>query len=176
MKTYKVPAREDVSSANQVLFDKLKTGIGMVPNLYASMASSENGLSTYLGLTQAKTSLSATEKEVINLVVSQVNSCDYCLSAHTAIGKLNGFTEEQIIEIRKGGASFNPKYDALAKYVKSAAENKGHASEEALDNFFAAGFTYGNLVDTINVIGDKTITNYLYAALQVPIDFPVVHA
>lgn len=176
MKTIAVPTREEVTPANQVLFDNIKKGIGMVPNLYATMAHSENGLGTYLALSSAKSSLTTKEKEVVNLIVSQVNACDYCLSAHTAISKLNGFTEEQIAEIRTGNASFNPKYDALVKYAKDATENKGRASADILENFFAAGYTNENLVDTIVVIGDKTITNFLYAATEIPIDFPVVRA
>lgn len=176
MKKFTVPAREEVTPANQEVFDHIKKAIGKVPNLWASMAYSENGLSTYFSLATAKTSLTGKEKEIVNLVVSQVNSCNYCLSAHTAIAKLNGFKEEEIAEIRTGSATFNPKYDALAKYVKSASENKGHASEEALENFFTAGYTNENLVDTIILIGDKTITNYLFAAIEIPIDFPLVTA
>ena len=176
MKTFNVPAREEVSANNQTLFDNLKKGLGKVPNLYATMAHSENGLATYLALSGAKSSLKAKEKEVVNLVVSQVNECDYCLAAHTFIGKLNGFSDEQIIEIRKGGASFDPKLNALAALVKSQVENRGKADAALVDAFFAAGFTNENLVDVITVIGDKMVTNYLYAITQVPVDFPAAPA
>jgi len=176
MKTFAVPTREEVSPSNQVLFDNLKKGIGMVPNLYAAMALSQNALSSYLNLSTAKTSLKAKEKEIVNLVVSQVNACDYCNSAHTAIGKMNGFTDEQILEIRKGGASFDSKYDALAKFAKNAAENKGHVDQAVTEAFYAAGYTDENLVDVLVVIADKVFTNYLYAITQVPIDFPVAPA
>lgn len=173
MNTFTLPTRETVSPSNQALFDQLKKNIGMVPNLYAAMALSENGLPNYLSLSSAKTSLKAKEKEVINLVVSQVNDCDYCSSAHTAIGKLNGFTDEQILELRKGYASFDNKLDALAKFAKSASENKGHVAPELLNDFYAAGYTNEQLVDSLLVVADKVFTNYLYAITQVPIDFPV---
>jgi AhpD family alkylhydroperoxidase len=143
-----------------------------VPNLYAALAYSKNALGTYLALQSAKTSLRAKEKEIINLVVSQVNACDYCLAAHTAIAKLNGFTDSQILEIRAGEVSFDPKFNALAAFVKSASGNHGKPSQQVLENFFAAGYTEENLVDTIMMIGDKTITNYLYKSIQVPIDWP----
>jgi len=172
MKTFNVPAREEVSAANQVLFDNLKKGIGKVPNLYATMAYSENALGAYLALQSAKTSLKAKEKEVVNLVVSQVNDCEYCLAAHTYIGKLNGFSDDQIIEIRKGGASFDPKLNALAILVKNAVENKGKPQPELIDQFLAAGFTNENLVDVVVLIGDKMITNYLHGFTKVPVDFP----
>jgi AhpD family alkylhydroperoxidase len=174
MKTFTVPTREQVSPANQAIFDNLKKGLGMVPNLYATMAYSENGLGNYVALQSGKSSLRGKEREAINLVVSQVNGCRYCQSAHTVLGKMNGFTDEQVIEIRKGGASFDAKLDALVKLVKSITENKGHADEALVDNFFAAGYNEGNLVDAIIIIGDKVIMNYLHNLTQIPVDFPLV--
>lgn len=172
MKTFSVPARQDVSTANQALFDALKSQLGFVPNLYATLAHSENALGTYLALQSAKSSLSVKEREVINLVVSQVNECRYCLAAHTAIGKIVGFADAQIIEIRKGRATFDAKLDALAQLVRSIAVNRGKADGILLERFFAVGYTEGNLVDAIVVIGDKIVTNYLHGTTQILVDFP----
>lgn len=176
MKTITVPTAASVSPANQAIFEQLKKGLGMVPNLYATLAYSEHGLGNYLTLQNGKSSLSAKEREVINLVVSQVNECAYCLAAHTALGAMVGFKPEEIIELRKGGASFDAKLNALARLVKSAAEHRGHAAQDTIDAFFAAGYDEGNLVDTVIVIGDKIITNYLHALTRVPIDFPAAPA
>ena len=176
MTTFNVPTRDHVSPANQALFDTLKKGLGMVPNLYATLALSEHALGNYLAFQNAKSSITGKAREVINLVVSQVNSCQYCLSAHTVIGGMVGFTPEQIIEIRRGGASFDAKLDALAKLVKNIALERGHADPARVQAFFAAGWTQENLVDTIVVIGDKTVTNYLHGTTQVPVDFPAAPA
>jgi len=176
MKTIAVPTRDQVSPANQAIFDNLKKGIGMVPNLFATFAHSENALGTYLALSGAKTSLKPKEKEVVNLVVSQVNACDYCSAAHTALAKMQGFTDEQVIEIRRAEVTFDSKLDALAKLAKSIAENKGHADEQLVENFYAAGYNEGSLVDVVLVVGDKTITNYLYALTNIPVDFPAAPA
>jgi uncharacterized peroxidase-related enzyme len=176
MKTIQAPTREQVSPANQVLFDNLTKAIGSVPNLFAVFAKSEHALSNYLTLSNGKSSLKAKEKEIVNLVVSQVNECDYCLSAHTAISKMQGFTDEQIIEIRRAEITFDSKFDALAKLAKDIAEHKGHASEKSLENFYDAGYTEETLLDVAIVVGDKTITNYVYALTKVPIDFPMAPA
>jgi AhpD family alkylhydroperoxidase len=176
MKTFTVPTREEVSPANQVLFDNLKKGIGKVPNLFATMALSQNGLANYLALSSGKSSLKAKEKEVVNLAVSQANECDYCLAAHSAIAKLNGFTDDQILEIRSGAVSFDSKINALAALAKSFVVNRGKPSTESVDAFYAAGYTDENLVDTIILIGDKMITNYLYAVTKIPVDFPAAPA
>ena len=174
MNTFKVPTRDEVSSANQVLFDTLKKGVGFVSNLYATYAYSGNALQNYLALSSAKTSLKAKEKEVVNLAVSQVNECSYCLAAHTAIGKMNGFTDSQILELRAGKASFDTKLNALAELSKNITENRGGADAAVVERFFDAGWTKENLVDTIVLVGDKTISNYLHKTTDVPVDFPAV--
>jgi len=172
MTSFTVPTRDTVTPANQGLFDALKGQLGFVPNLYATFALSQNALGTYLALQSAKSSINAKSREVVNLVVSQYNECRYCLAAHTMLGKMNGFSDAQIIEIRKGAASFDPKLDALARLTRSIVETRGHADPRAMEVFFAAGWTEENLVDVIMTIGDKMISNYLHAATDIPVDFP----
>jgi AhpD family alkylhydroperoxidase len=172
MNTINVPTRDEVTPANQALFDNLKKGLGMVPNLYATLAHSEHALGTYLTLQNARSSIHGKAREVINLVVSQVNGCDYCLAAHTVIGGMVGFTAEQIVEVRGGTAAFDGRLDALARLVKNIAVSRGHADPALVGAFFDAGWTKENLVDTIIVIGDKTVTNYLHGTTKVPVDFP----
>ena len=173
MANFNVPTREEVSEKNQQIFDVLKGKVGFVPNLYASFTASEGALGDYLDFNGRKTSLNNKEKEVINLVVSEVNGCTYCKAAHTAIAKMNGFTDEQILEIRSGRASFDAKLDALAQYVQNATINRSKPDVEVVDAFLSAGYNEENLVDTILLIGDKTITNFLYGSLQFPVDFPL---
>lgn len=172
MKSFKVPTKSEVSENNQAIFDNLTKGVGFVPNLYATMAYSDTALGNYLQFQRGKTSFSNKEKEVINLAVSQANSCRYCQSAHTAIAKMNGFTDEQTVELRQGFSSWNSKLDALAKMSKSVAENKGKVEESILNAFFEAGYTKGSMVDLIVLVGDKTVMNFLHNLTQVEIDFP----
>lgn len=173
MKTFKVPTRDEVSPDNQAIFDNLKKGLGFVPNLYATYAYADNALADYLALNNRKSSLKGKEKEVINLVVSQINDCRYCQSAHTTLGKMNGFTDEQIIEIRQGSVSFDSKLDALAKFVQNITINRSKPDPEVVENFFDAGYNEANLVDTLVLIGDKFISNFLHGVTQIPIDFPI---
>ena len=173
MNTFKIPTKESVSENNKALFDNLEKAIGFVPNMFATFAHSPTALGDYLTLQNRKTSLSNKEKEIINLIVSQFNGCDYCKAAHTAVGKMVGFTEDETIEIRNAAITFNPKYNALVKFTKAVVAHKGSISEEIKTNYFNAGYTTENLVDTIMMIGDKIITNYLFAIVKVPIDFPL---
>jgi len=173
MTKFTVPTRGEVSENNQVIFDNLQKGLGFVPNLYAYYAKSETALGDYLALQKRKSTLKAKEREVINLITSQINGCRYCQSAHTVLGKMNGFTEEQIIELRKGSASFDSKLDALVKFTASVVENRGKATEESKDAFFAAGYTEVNLIDVVIVVGDKIISNYIHNLTDFPVDFPI---
>lgn len=172
MQIFNVPTRNDVTETNAAIFDQLNKGLGFVPNLYATFAHSETALATYLALQNAKSSLRAKEREIVNLVVSQVNKCEYCLAAHTALSKMVGFTEDQIISIRKADIEFDPRFAALAKFVQSVVETRGHVSDETKAAMFAAGWTKEQIVDVLVVIGDKIISNYLHAVTQIPIDFP----
>ncbi len=175
MNTFKVPTREQVAPVNQDIFDNLKKSLGFVPNIYATMAYSNNGLSRFLTYQNAKTSLNNREKEAVNLVVSQINSCVYCLSAHTVIGKMNGFTDEQILDLRRG-KSENLKLNALVQLAADITKNKGNIKDELLTEFYKQGYTNENLVDLLLLISDKTVMNYLHNLTHIPVDFPLAPA
>ena len=174
MATFTVPTRAQVSTQNQAIFDNLQKGLGFVPNLYATFGLSENGLGAYMAFQQShnKSVFKAKEREAINLAVSQANNCVYCLAAHTALGKMNGFTDEQILQLRAGYADFDPKLDALVKLAKDITETKGHPSAERIDGFMAAGYAQNDIVDLVLLVGDKIISNYLHSITQIPVDFP----
>jgi uncharacterized peroxidase-related enzyme len=171
--TFSVPQRADVSANNQTIFDNLQKAIGFVPNLYAYFAKNETALSDCLAFQNRKSTLTGKEKEVVYLVTSQINGCRYCQSAHTVVGKMNGFTDEQILEIRKGKASFDSKLNALASFTASVVENRGRATEKSKEAFFEAGYTEPNMIDVLIAIGDKTISNYLHNLTDLKIDWPI---
>ena len=173
MSKINVPTKSEVSQNNQAIFDNLENALGFVPNLYATFAHSENALSSFLAFSGAATSFSKKEKEVIDLAISQVNECRYCQSAHTALAKMNGFTDEQALELRKGSASFDAKLDALAKISRAIAQNQGKVSQELKENFFNAGYNKENLIDLVTAAGAITVTNFLHNLTEVEIDFPI---
>jgi len=175
MTTFTVPTREQVSENNQAIFDNLQKALGFVPNLYATIGYSKNGLERFLAYQNAKTTLSNKEKEAVNLIVSQVNNCVYCQSAHLVLGKMNGFSDEQLLDIRKGKAT-DAKLNALVQLAAEITKTRGEANPTLVDAFFAQGYTNENLVDLILLISDKTAMNYLHNLTKVPVDFPVAPA
>lgn len=173
---FNVPSKADVNASNQEIFEGLNSKLGFVPNLYATMAYSENGLANYLQFQSGKTSFSNKEKEIINLVISEFNNCAYCKAAHTAIAKMNGFSDEQILDLRAVQINWNSKYAALARLSLAIVASKGQKVDSELEKFFDEGYTKGHLVDLVMAIGDKIIMNYLHNITKIPVDFPLAPA
>lgn len=133
-----------------------------------------NALNNYLAFQQGQTkgAFNAKEREAVNLVVSQLNGYRYCQSAHTAVGKLNGFTDEQILALR-AGHSDNPRLQAIVTLAGEITRTQGHPSPASLNAFWAQGLGEATLVDLVSLIADKILSNYLHNITNIPIDFPL---
>lgn len=173
MKTIQVPVKEQVSADAQVIFDQMQKRLGKVPNLYATIGYSANALKGFLDFdaTLSKGVFSPKEREAIALVVSEVNSCAYCLAGHTLAAIKNGFSKEDTLDIRRANVT-DPKLQALIQLAKSITVNKGHADEAALENFFAAGYDEAAVMELIGLVTVRVFTNYVYALTNIPVDFP----
>jgi uncharacterized peroxidase-related enzyme len=143
-------------------------------NIFRGMANSPAALQLYLNISGAlsKSSLSPKEQEVIHLVVSQANGCDYCLAAHTAIGKGHGMSEAQTIAARNGHIEDDAKLGALAKFASALHEKKGHVSDSDLQAFKAAGYTDGAIADVVGTYALAIYTNYFNHVNDTTLDFP----
>ncbi|MFL9836706.1 carboxymuconolactone decarboxylase family protein [Flavobacterium sp. ST-75] len=177
MKTINVPTKDQVSEPSQQIFEAITKKMGKVPNLYATIGYSANALKGILEFEEAfsHSAFSAKEREGINLVVSQVNNCDYCLAAHTMLAGLKGYTPEDIIGLRKGQTA-DGKFEAALQLAQSIAQNKGTAAISLKEAFFNAGYNEAALIELIGIVTVRTFTNYVYAQTQVPVDFPAAPA
>ena len=173
MKTLKPISLEEANENSQAIFNNVKSKIGMLPNLYATMGVSDKLLEGFLTFTETLKNgeFSGKEYEAIALATSQVNNCAYCLSAHTAIGKMNGFTEEETLDLRFNSSS-NSKLNSLVILASELAKEKGKPSETAVQNFFEVGYTNAAFAELIAVVSLTTITNTIYHNGGFEIDFP----
>ncbi len=174
MNDFLMPDEQNVSETNKRIFDELKNMFGKVPNIFMAFTSSENGLENYFKYLTQKNSLTYSEREVVNLVVSQVNQCPYCLSIHSAMAERIGFNNEQILNIRANNIQFDKNLKAVAALAHNIALTKGHITGSILLDFYEAGYDQGHLVDVVLAVGNITTLNLLYAITNVPIDFPHV--
>ena len=170
-----VPTKEQVNAESQAIFEQLKSQLGMVPNLYATIGYSSNALSGFLEFSGkvGKDSFSNKEIEAIKLAVSQANNCIYCKSAHTAIAKMNGYTEEETVKLRTATIE-DKKLNVLTSLAKQVAEKAGHVDNDVRERFFEAGYDAKALIDFVGVVIAVTFTNYAHALTNVEVDFPVV--
>jgi uncharacterized peroxidase-related enzyme len=173
MKTLKPLSLKEANENAQAIFNNVKNKIGMVPNLYAAMGVSDKLLGGFLSFTETLKSgeFSAKEYEAIALATSQANGCAYCLAAHTAIGKMNGFTEEETLQLRSNDIE-DTKLNALVTLVSEVVNLKGHPSQNTIDNFFIAGYTKAAFAELIGAVALTTITNNIYHNGGFEIDFP----
>jgi len=174
MKKIIVPTRDQVSAGSQASFDLLKSRMGKVPNLYATMGYSEDALKAFLDLdgTLSKGVFTAKEREAIALIVSEINGCAYCLAGHTIVAVLKGFTKEETLDIRRGHSN-DAKLNAIVQLAASLSLNKGNADEYLLTAFYEAGFDEGALMELVGLISMRVFTNYAFALTQIPVDFPL---
>ena len=171
-----VPTRDQVNTESQEIFDTLKSNLGMVPNLYATIGYSSNALGSFLEFSgnAGKTSFSNKEIEAIKLAVSETNNCAYCKAAHTAIAKMNGFSHEETIQLRNASIE-DAKLNLLTRFAKEISSKAGHVSEEIKEEFFSAGYNEKALIDLVSVVTAISFTNFAHALTNVPVDFPAVN-
>lgn len=173
MKTLHPLTLEQANENSQAIFTNIKSKIGMLPNLYATMGVSDKLLGGFLTFTETLKSgeFTGKEYEAIALATSQANGCAYCISAHTAIGKMNGFTEEETLELRVNSIA-DSKLNALVTLTSELVNLKGHPNERTIDNFFEAGYNKAAFAEVIAIVALTTITNNVYHNGGFAIDFP----
>ncbi|MGB5082244.1 MAG: carboxymuconolactone decarboxylase family protein [Burkholderiales bacterium] len=155
------------------LYEAIKHAVGGVPNIYQGVGNSAAALDglLHLGAALGKGQLTAADIEAVKLAVSEAYGCNYCLAAHTLVGKKAGLTDEQTISIRRGTPQ-QPKLAALVKFVNTAIQPKGRISDDDLIAVRAAGYSDAQLTEALLTIGQTVFTNLFNRVHQTPLDFP----
>jgi len=144
-------------------------------NLFKSMAHSPSVLDAYLAMSGALAhgTLNSKERELVQLVVAEANSCEYCAAAHTVIGKLSGLTDAQTLEARRGTV-VDAKLDGLAKFALALHEKRGFVSDADIASFKKAGYSEGAIGEVVGAYALAVFTNYFNHVNQTVVDFPAV--
>lgn len=166
---------ENANAEQKALYDAISQQLGMVPNFLKVFANSPAALKAFLGLHSIANEgdLDVKTKERIALGLAEQNACQYCVSAHTAIGKKVGLTGDEM-EANRAGTSHDAKAAAAVKFARALAEKNGEVSTSELLNVRNAGYTDAELVEIITHVGMNVLTNILGKASRVAIDFPKV--
>lgn len=157
------------------LLDGVKRKLGLVPNLMGTLAHSPAALEGYLSFSAAlaKGALPARLREQIALAVGEANDCQYCLAAHTALGRSAGLTEDEIAQSRRG-SSTDPKADAALTFARTVVIKRGGVTDGDVEALRNAGFSDAEIVEVVANVALNIFTNYFNHVAQTEVDFPAV--
>lgn len=170
-------APADATGPAAALFGAIKQAIGTVPNAYATAGSnSPVALKAALALDSSlrESSLSARQIEIVKLVVSASVGCDYCVAAHTLMGKKAGLSGDSLRALRGDGDTGDAADNALAHFARALVGSTGTVPAAQVDAVRAAGYSDAQIVDTLLAIASITFTNLLNRVNDTPLDFPAV--
>ena len=166
---------QDASGKAKDLLIAVQAKIGMTPNLMKTLAHSPAALEGYLSFSGALATgvLNAKLREQIAIAVAQANSCQYCLSAHTTIGKMTGVKPEELAQSRHAHST-DPKTDAALQFAQKLVLQRGLATDRDLDAIRSNGFAESEITEIIAHVALNIFTNYFNYVAQTEVDFPVV--
>lgn len=163
------------TAEQNALLDAIQAKLGMVPNFLKVFANSPAALRAFLGLHSiaGEGSLDAPTRERIALALAQQNTCEYCLAAHTAIGRKAGLTGQEIQANRAGGSE-DAKAAVAVQFARALVEHKGDVTTAEIQSMREVGYSDAAIVEVITHVGMNLLTNILGKASRVEIDFPRV--
>ena len=173
------PATLDAAPASaRPMLEAVKKQLGVAPNLFRLVANSPAALEGYLGMSGAlaKGTLPAQTRERIALAVAQINSCNYCLSAHSYLGKNLAKLDDAEIAANRHGGSRDPKADAAVRFAAKVVRERGHVGDGDVHAVRMAGYDDAQIVEIVQHVALNTWTNYINEVAKTEIDFPAVDA
>ncbi len=175
MSRINVVENQDANTEQAGLYAAITEALGTVPNFLKVFANSPVALKAFLGLhgIAGDGSLDAQTRERIALALAEQNACQYCVSAHTAIGRKAGLDSAEM-EANRAGGSDDAKAAAAVVFARSLVEHTGDVTNAELQAVRDAGYGDSDIVEIITHVGMNILTNILAKASRVEIDFPKV--
>ncbi|MBS1984985.1 MAG: peroxidase-related enzyme [Bdellovibrionales bacterium] len=159
----------------QELLAQIKGAFGAVPNMFRTIGNSSAALksmwSAFGALGQGK--LGAQLGEQIAVAVADVNRCEYCLAAHTMLGKKAGLSAETMAAAQAGQSS-DPKVQAALNFAVKLVKERAQMSDSDVADLRTAGFSSEEIAEILAHVALNIFTNYTNVAFAVPVDFPKV--
>jgi uncharacterized peroxidase-related enzyme len=149
--------------------------LGATPNLFTTAANSTAALTAMNAffLALGKGRLGGKIGERVAIAVAQANGCEYCLSAHTALGQMHGVDDAEL-DAARHGISGDARAQAAITLALDIVGNKGRVGDGSLAEARVAGLTDSDIVETVAHVALNVFTNYLNNLAGTDVDFPVV--
>jgi uncharacterized peroxidase-related enzyme len=163
------------SADSKTVLNQIQSAFGVTPNMFQAVANSPAALKSMWGSFGALGggALGGKLGELLAVAIANRNSCEYCLAAHTALGKKAGATAEEINDAQIGRAN-DPRTAAALNFALKVVNNRGKVSDADFATLRGAGFDDQAIVEIIAHVALNLFTNYINVALDVPVDFPSV--
>jgi uncharacterized peroxidase-related enzyme len=168
-------ARESAPADVRPTLDSIHGAFGVTPNMFRTVAHSPAALASMWGSFGALGAgvLGAQLGEQIAVAVADRNGCDYCLAAHTALGRAAGVSADAM-RAAQGGISEDPATAAALLFALKLVDARGRAEEADIAAVRAAGFSDAAIVEIVAHVALNLFTNYVNVAFAVPVDFEPV--
>lgn len=177
MSRLNVPATVDAApEVTRPALEAVKKQLGVVPNLHRLLASSPAALDGYLALSGAlgRGELDLATRGRLALTVAEANGCDYCLAAHTFIGKNLLKLSDAELAANRDASSSDAKSQAALRFAADVVRERGHVSDASLQAVKAAGFSQAQVLEIVMHTVLNTLTNYVNTVAKTDLDFPAV--
>jgi uncharacterized peroxidase-related enzyme len=163
-------------AAAQPLLEAVQQQLGSVPNLFRVIGNSPATLEGYLGFSGAlgKGALSLKTRNRIAVLVAELNQCDYCLSAHTYLGKHAAKLDDAELSANRDASSDDAQAMAALRFARKLVTERGRVTAADVDAVRSAGYSDAQLVEIVAHVALNTFTNYLNVAVDTAVDFPLV--
>jgi uncharacterized peroxidase-related enzyme len=164
---------DQATGETAALFTAVTKKLGRVPNMVATMAQSPAVANAYVGFSGALAAgqLPRKLREQIALVVGQANGCDYCLAAHSMLGKLAGLSPEAVNAARQGQAE-DAQASAALDFAARVVSDRGRVSDADIESLRAVGFNDGDIAEIVAHVALNVFTNYFNHLADPVVDFP----
>ena len=173
----RVPLIDPAASSGErkIVLDQIQQAFGATPAMFRAVAHSPAALKSMFGAFAAlgKGKLPAKLGEQLAVAIANRNACEYCLAAHTALGRKAGVTPQEISDAQDG-RSADPRTAAALAFALKIIETRAHIDDADVSALRAAGFDDEEIVEIIAHVALNLFTNYINVALDVPVDFPAV--
>jgi uncharacterized peroxidase-related enzyme len=164
---------EDATPRQREVLEEIRSSLGKVPNLYATFAHAPNVVGALLAFQSALSEggLSARDRDLIDLHVSQLNGCAYCVSAHTVLAAANKLSGAEILRIRDGQGE-SPRDSAILALARRVAKSGGLGAGAEIAQAREAGLSDSEIVEVIAATGLRSLVNAVGLAAGTEIDWP----
>lgn len=159
----------------RLVLEQIHQAFGATPAMFRAVANSPAALKSMFGAFGAlgKGVLPAKLGEQLAVAIANRNECEYCLAAHTALGRKAGVTAQEISDAQNGRSS-EARTAAALSFALKVVDTRAHIEDADIGALRSAGFNDEEIVEIIAHVALNLFTNYINVALKVPVDFPAV--